>query len=177
MSITFQQKKTLSFLIFDFVKLHFDNSEYKKYYDDVVNRLHNFIIAHVKLVVSSDGDDCQQKMDKVVLKTIRKTCYLVLTNAKQFNTANTAYHADEDKHHDDINDSNYLIVYLDIHRLYPIRMECIDTLDWTKIYLTIQPEPASPTTASVSATNSGRTSNDIDHLVAAIYGSTIQGCS
>ena len=36
-----------------------DNSNYKKYYDDVVDRLRNFITAHVKLVVSSDGDDCE----------------------------------------------------------------------------------------------------------------------
>ena len=50
-----------------------DNSRYKKYYDDVVNHLCNFITAHVKSVVSSDGDDCQRKMDKVVLKTICKT--------------------------------------------------------------------------------------------------------
>ena len=59
-----------------------DNSGYKKYYDDDVDRLQNFITAHVKSIVSSDGDDCQQKMNKVVLKTICKTCYLVLTNAK-----------------------------------------------------------------------------------------------
>ena len=76
----------------------------KNYYDDVVDRLCNFITAHVKSVVSSGGDDCQQKMDKVVLKTIHKTCFLVITNAKQFNTANTTYHADEDKRHEDIND-------------------------------------------------------------------------
>ena len=89
-----------------------DNSRHKKYYVDLFC---NFITGHVKLVVYSDGDDCQRKMDKVVLKTILKTCYSVLTNAKQFNTANTAYHADEDKCHDDINDSNCFIVYLDIH--------------------------------------------------------------
>ena len=29
------------------------------FYDDVVDRLHNFITAHVKSVVTSDGDDCQ----------------------------------------------------------------------------------------------------------------------
>ena len=39
-----------------------DNSEFKKYpSDDVVTYLHNFIIAHVKSVVTSDGDDCKQK--------------------------------------------------------------------------------------------------------------------
>ena len=104
-------------------------------------------------------------MDKVVLKTIRKSCYSVLTNAKQFNTANTAYHANKDKRHDDINDSNCFIVYLDIHSLYPTRTEYIDALDWTKIYLSIQPQPASP------ATNTGggaRTGTDIDRLAAAI---------
>ena len=52
--------------------------------------------------------------------------------------------------------------------MYPSRTKYIDALDWTKIHLTIQPEPALPTTVSISATNSGRTSNDIDRLVAAM---------
>ena len=50
-----------------------DNFDCKKYYDNVVDRLCNYITAHVKLIVSSDADDYQQKMDKVVLKTIPKT--------------------------------------------------------------------------------------------------------
>ena len=103
-------------------------------------------------------------MDKVVLKTICKTCYLVLTNAKQFNTVNTAYHADEDKRHDDINDSNCFIVYLDIHCLYPACTEYIDALDWTKIYLSIQPKP----TLTATAPTGGTPPTDIDHLVAAM---------
>ena len=145
-----------------------DNSGYKKYYDDVVDRIRNYITAHVKLVVSSDGDDCQQKMDKVVLKTIRKSCYSVLTNANQFNTANTAYHANKDKRHDDINDSNCFIVYLDIHCLYPDRAEYIDGLDWTKIYLTIQPNPTLTANTVTTFNTGGNTSNDIDCLVAAM---------
>ena len=40
-----------------------DNSGFKKYYSDVVDRLRNFITAHVKSVILSDGDDCQLKMD------------------------------------------------------------------------------------------------------------------
>ena len=70
-----------------------DNSGFKKYYNDVVDCLQNFITALVKTVILSDGDDCQLKMDKVILKTIYRSGFLVLTNAKQFNTANTAYHA------------------------------------------------------------------------------------
>ena len=141
-----------------------DQSGYKKYFDDVVDRLCNFITAHVKLIVTSDGDDCERKMEKVVLKTICKTCFSPLINAKQFNTANTAYHADEDRRHEDINDSNCFIVYLDITNLYPLRTEIIDAIDWTKIALTIQLDPALPTTVN----NSGSTSNDIDCLVAAM---------
>ena len=83
--------------------------------------------------VSSNGDDCEQKMEKVILKTIRKSSFSVLTNAKQFNTANTAYHADEDKHHGDINYTKCFIVYLDITKLYPPRTECIDALYWAKM--------------------------------------------
>ena len=45
-----------------------ENSGYKKYYSDVVNCLRNFITAHVKLVVLSDGDDCQLKMDQIMTK-------------------------------------------------------------------------------------------------------------
>ena len=116
-----------------------DNSGFKKYYNDVVDHLHNYITAHVKSVISSDGDDCQLKMDKVILKTIRKSGFLVLTNAKQFNTANTAYNANEDERHDNINDIECFIVYLDIHQLYPSCTDYIDALDWTKIHLTIQP--------------------------------------
>ena len=42
------------------------SKDYSKYYDeDVVDRIRNFITAHVKSVVSSDGDDCQLKIDKV----------------------------------------------------------------------------------------------------------------
>ena len=48
--------------------------------------------------------------------------------------------------------------------MYPLRTEIIDANDWTKIYLTIQPEPALPTTV----TNSRSTSNNIDRLVAAM---------
>ena len=141
-----------------------DQSSYKKYFDDVVNCRYNFIIAHVKSIVTSDGDDCERKMEKVVLKTICKTCFSPLINAKQFNTANTAYHADEDRRHEDINDSNCFIVYLDINNLYQLRMEIIDAIDWTKIALTIQPDPVVPTTTN----NSGSTSNDITCLVAAM---------
>lgn len=48
-----------------------DNSGFKKYYTDVFDRLRNFITAHVKSVILSNGDDCQLKMDQVILKTIR----------------------------------------------------------------------------------------------------------
>ena len=129
----------------------------------MVDRLCNFITAHVKLVVSSNGDGCQQRMDKIVLKTICKTCFLVLETAKHFNTANSAYHAVESKRHDDINDSKCFIVYLDITKLYPSCMECIDALDRTKIYLLIQPKP------TLTATNTdGGAGTDIDRLAATI---------
>ena len=100
-----------------------DNSGFKQYYNNVVERLRNFITAHVKSVVLSDGDDCERKMEKVLLKTIRKSGFTILENARQFNTANTAYHADEDKRHDDINNTECFIVYLDIHQLYPSRKD------------------------------------------------------
>ena len=120
----------------------------------------------MKSVVLSDGDDCQLKMDQVILKTIRKSGFTILSTSNHFNTANSNYHGNEDKRHDDINDMECFIIYLDIHQLYPSRKEYIDALDWTKIYLTIQPEPASPTTIT-----------NIDRLVAAMDQSTIQGCS
>ena len=91
-----------------------DNSGYKKYYDDVVDYLCNYITAHVKSIVSSDGDDCEQKMDKVVLKTICKFCYSILIDAKQFNTANTACHADEDKRYYDTPGQSFDLVQDDV---------------------------------------------------------------
>ena len=103
-----------------------------------------------------------KKIDKAVLRTIHKSGYSVLTNAKQFNTANTAYHANKDKRHDDINDSNCFIVYLDIRCLYPDRAEYIDGLDWTKIYLTIQPQPANPATATTTGVAAAGAGSDID---------------
>ena len=146
-----------------------DKSDYSKYYEDVVDCIRNFITAHVKLVVTSDGDDCQLKMDKVVLKTIHKTCFSVLETARQFNTANTAYHSSEKKRHEDINDMECFIVYLDITQLYPSCTEYINALDWTKIHLTIQPNPTLIATATVTTTNNnGTTTTDIDRLVAAM---------
>lgn len=127
--------------------------------DNIVQRLHNFIMAHVKLVVTSDGDDCERKMDKIELKTIHRSGYLVLRNAiKQFNTANTAYHQPEAKQHDDINDTKCFIIYLDITKLYPAHMEYIDAIDWSKIYHTIQPKPTATTTSSAD----GAPRTDID---------------
>ena len=58
-----------------------DNSGFKKYYENVVDRLRNFITTHVKSVVLSDDADCELKMSKVILKTICKTCFSVLENA------------------------------------------------------------------------------------------------
>ena len=56
-----------------------DKSDFiKKVPDDVVQRLYNFIITHVKLVVDSDGDDCERKMNKVELMTICKTGWSLL---------------------------------------------------------------------------------------------------
>ena len=66
-----------------------DNSDFKKYPSDVVFHLKNFITAHVKLVVNLDGDDCENKMNQVELKTICKTGYVNLKTLKYFNTANT----------------------------------------------------------------------------------------
>ena len=140
-----------------------DQSDYSKYYDDMLDHICNFITAHVKSVVSSNGDDCQLKMDKVVLKNICKTCFLVLETAKHFNTANSAYHSAESKCHDDINDSECFIVYLDISKLYPSRTEYIDALDWTKIYLSIQPQPTVP--AATTAPPGVTQQTDVDHLV------------
>ena len=87
-------------------------------------------------------------MDKVELATIHRLGYLVLHTAKHFNTANTAYHQPEAKQPDDITDTNCFIIYLDITKLYPIRTEYIDALDWSKIHLTLQPNPASTTNSS-----------------------------
>ena len=69
-----------------------DNLDFKKYPSDVVTCLWNFITAHVKSVVNLDGDDCEDKMNKVELKTIWKSGYATLKTAKHFNTANTVYH-------------------------------------------------------------------------------------
>ena len=60
------------------------------------------LIAYATLsrrsVVSSDGDDCENKMSKVELITICKLGgYIPLQTAKDYNTANNAYHAAENK--------------------------------------------------------------------------------
>ena len=142
-----------------------ENSGFKQYYSDVVNRLRSFITAHVKSVVLSDDDDCERKMEKVQLMTIRKSGFSLLSNARQFNTANTAYHADEDKRHDDINNTECFIIYLDIHQLYPTRTEYIDALDWTKIHLSLQPDPSATSPTPVTTTTQPTA---IDRLVAAM---------
>ena len=46
-------------------------------------------------------------------------------------------------------------------------MDYIDALDWTKIHLTIQPNPT-PTASATNTTNSRTTATDIDRLVAAM---------
>ena len=141
-----------------------DQSDFKKYPSDVVTRLRNFITAHVKSVVQSDGDDCEDKMKKVELKTICKSGHFsILKSAKHFNTANTAYHAAESKKPEEIIDTNCFIVYMDITKLYPDCTEPIDGLDWSKIYLTLQPKPA-----LAASTTGTPASTDIDRLVAAM---------
>ena len=40
-----------------------DQSDFKKYPSDVITRLRNFITNHIKSVVQSDCDDCEDKMD------------------------------------------------------------------------------------------------------------------
>ena len=117
-----------------------DQSNYKKFNDDIVDRLQNFITTHVKSVVISDGDDCENKMSKVELMTIRKSGgYIPLRTAKDFNTANNAYHVAENKRPIIVVDTNQFIVFMDITKLYPIQTEHIDGLDFTKIHLTLQP--------------------------------------
>ena len=69
-----------------------DQSDFKKYPSDVVTRLRNFITNHIKSVVQSDGDDCEDKMDKVDLYTICKHNHfsmLRLRAPKHFDAANT----------------------------------------------------------------------------------------
>ena len=66
-----------------------DQSDFKKIPSDIVTRLWNFITAHVKSVVQYDVDDGEDKMNKVELKTIRKSGHFaILKSAKHFNTAN-----------------------------------------------------------------------------------------
>ena len=96
-----------------------DQSDYKQCPTDVVTRLRNFITAHIKSVVNSDGDDCEDKMNKVVLKTIRKNDnYVTLKTAKHFDAAIVAYQAAEAKRPEPILATNCFIVYLDITKLY-----------------------------------------------------------
>ena len=144
-----------------------DQSGYKKVPNNVVDRLRNFFTTHVKSIVTSDGDDCQLKVDKIVFKTIRRTCFSVLETAQHFNTANTAYHK-EDTRHEDIDDTESYIVYLDISHLYPIRTEFIDAVDWTKIHLTIRPDPNVNATTVNASNTGGNNSTDIDRLLAAM---------
>ena len=47
---------------------------------DVVTCLRNFITNHVKSVVQSDGDDCEDKMNKVELKLFARIIILQLTS-------------------------------------------------------------------------------------------------
>lgn len=89
-----------------------DNSGIQKYPNDVVTRLRNFITTHVKSVVQSNGDDCEDQMNKIELKTICKSGYFaILKTVKHFNTANTAYHASEAKKPEEIIDTNKLFFY------------------------------------------------------------------
>ena len=144
-----------------------DQSGFKKVYDDVVVRIRDIFSTHVKTIVTSDGADCQSKLDKIVFYTIRKSGYSILETTKQFNTANTAYHNQQTRH-EDIDDMESYIIYLDISTLYPIRTEYIDGVDWTKIHLTVKPDPTL-NAATVNASNTGGcNSNDIDRLVAAM---------
>ena len=108
-----------------------DQSDYKKYPSDICKRLRNFITAHIKSVVQSDGDDCEDKMSKVELKTIRKNNqYVAFKTPKHFDSANTAYQQTDAKTPDEILATKCFIIYLDITKLYPDRNEHIDGLDW-----------------------------------------------
>ena len=114
--------------------------------------------------MQSDGDDCEDKMDKVELKTVRKNNhYVLLKSPKHFDAANLAYHVTEPKKPEEILATNCFIIYLDLTKLYPDRSEPIDGLNWSKIYLTLQPKPALP-----ASTTGDSTSTNIDRLVAAI---------
>ena len=113
-----------------------------------------------------DGDDCEDKMNKVELKTICKSGYVNLKMAKHFNITNTAYYAAEAKRPDKIYDTECFIVYMDITNLYPDCTEYINALDWSKIYLSIQPNP-NPTAVTTSTTG-GTPQIDINHLVVAM---------
>ena len=141
-----------------------DNSDFKRYPSDVCTRLRNFITNHIKSVVESDSDDCEDKMNRVSLKTIRKNNnYVAFKTAKHFDSAVIAYQATEAKRPESVLATNCFIVYLDITKLYPDRTEPIDGLDWTKIYTTIQPTPTAPAPVTGAST-----SNDIDRLVDAM---------
>ena len=104
----------------------------------------------------------------MVLKTIRRTCFSLLETAASFNTANTAYNQEDKKRHKDIDDTECFIVYLDITQLYPSREEYVDGLDWSKIHLTLQPNPTWTSATTTASTTGGNTSNDINCLVAAM---------
>ena len=102
------------------------------------------------------------------MKTIRRTCFSLLETAASFNTANTAYNQEDKKRHKDIDDTECFIVYLDITQLYPSREEYVDGLDWSKIHLTLQPNPTWTSATTTASTTGGNTSNDINCLVAAM---------
>lgn len=55
---------------------------------------------------------------------------------------------------------------MDITKLYPDCTEPIDRLNWSKIYLTIQPKPV--LLALTATATSGTASTDVDCLVAAM---------
>ena len=106
-----------------------------------------------------------KKMDLVELKTIRKNNnFVAFKKAKHFETANNAYLQTDAKKPEDILSTNCFIIYLDITKLYPDHKEHIDGLDWTKIYVSIQPKPV----LTASTTRALTTSTDIDRLVAAM---------
>ena len=97
---------------------------------------------NVKDVVCSDGNDCERKMNKVQLMNICKSAgYSPLKTARHSNKDNLAYHAAKAKKPEAIIYTNCFIIYLNITKSYPICIEYIDGLDWTKIYLLIQHEP------------------------------------
>ena len=78
-------------------------------------------MAHVKSVVNSDGDDCENKMKKVELMTIQKFGgHVPLQTAWDFNTANNAYHITENKRSSIVVDTIQFIIYLDITKVYSI---------------------------------------------------------